>query len=152
MLLEQIGISTEEFDLLIDHRTRVHNARDLEIYKLAVELKEKGENLKYNNLPDHLKTHKNQTVFLDRFKVIDAKARGSHTVVAHIGKDGHYYIHPDKKQNRSLSIREAARLQTFPDDYFFEGPKSSRYKQIGNAVPVLLAKAIANKIQQDTKG
>lgn len=145
-LLEEMGITSNDFRILIDHRTRPHNARDLEIYRYAVELKEEGSNLKYNSLPDHLKTHKNQTSFLDRFKVVDVNADGSHTVVAHIGKDGHYYIHPDKKQNRSLSIREAARLQTFPDDYKFEGPRNARYKQIGNAVPVLLAKQIAKKL------
>lgn len=147
-ILEDIGVASDTFNLLIDHRTRPHNARDLEIYDYAVKLKGRGENLKYNNLPDKLKTHKNEKGFLDRFKVVDENADGSHTVVAHIGKDGHYYIHPDLKQNRSLSIREAARLQTFPDDYKFEGPRNSRYKQIGNAVPVLLAKNIAYEIKK----
>lgn len=147
-LLEEIGVSSKDFDLLLDHRTRPHNARDLEIYRHAVKLKNRGENLKYNNLPDELKTHKNQSSFLDRFKVVDMDAEGSHTVVAHIGKDGHYYIHPDLRQNRSLSVREAARLQTFPDDFKFEGSRNARYKQIGNAVPVLLAKNIAYEIKK----
>lgn len=147
-LLEQLGIVDSNFNLLIDHRTRPHNARDLEIYRHAVELKSKGESLKYNALPDRLKTHKNQKSFLDRYKVVDEDADGSHTVVAHIGKDGHYYIHPDLKQNRSLSIREAARLQTFPDNYKFEGSRNSRYKQIGNAVPVMFAKKIAEAIKE----
>ncbi len=148
-LLEDLGVSDPNFDLLVDHLTRPHNARDLEIYRYAVELKSRGESLKYNALPDDLKTHKNQSSFLDRFKVVDADATGSHTVVAHIGKDGHYYIHPDLRQNRSLSVREAARLQTFPDDYKFEGSRNARYKQIGNAVPVMLATAIAKKIKAD---
>ena len=152
LILESLGVTSEKFKLLIDHRTRPHNARDLEIYNYAVKLKGKGENLRYNNLPDHLKTHKNEKSFLDRFKVVDESADGSHTVVAHIGKDGHYYIHPDLKQNRSLSIREAARLQTFPDDYKFEGPRNARYKQIGNAVPVLLAKQIASKLKEYLDG
>ncbi len=151
LLLEELGVTSKDFNLLIDHRTRPHNARDLEIYRYAVELRDKGDNLRYNNLPDNLKTHKNQSSFLDRFKVVDEKASGSHTIVAHIGRDGHYYIHPDQKQNRSLSIREAARLQTFPDDYKFEGPRNSRYKQIGNAVPVLLARAIATEIKANIR-
>lgn len=146
-LLKTLGITDSEFDILLDHITRPHNERDLEIYKYAVELKNKGENLKYNNLPDYLKTHKNQTSFLDRFKVVDSKAAGSHTVVAHIGKDGHFYIHPDLSQNRSLSVREAARLQTFPDNFIFEGPRNSRFKQIGNAVPVMLAYKIAESLK-----
>jgi DNA (cytosine-5)-methyltransferase 1 len=135
-------------DFVSQHITRNHNKRDLAIYEIAIKkLLEKNERLKYPDLPKHLKTHKNEKSFLDRFKVVDLKGL-SHTMVAHISKDGHHYIYPDLKQIRSLSIREAARVQSFPDDYFFEGGRTSAFKQIGNAVPPLMAKEIALKIKQ----
>ena len=99
------------------------------------------------DLPNELKTHKNETSFTDRYKVVDGLGV-SHTVVAHIAKDGHYYIHPDIEQCRSISVREAARLQSFPDDFYFEGSRSAAFKQIGNAVPPLMANAIAKKMKE----
>lgn len=137
------------------HQARPNTDRDLEIYRIAVtEWNERGARLRYGDLPPHLKTHKNRTSFVDRFKVVAGELPFAQTVVAHISKDGHYYIHPDIDQNRSITPREAARLQTFPDDYYFEGADSrpSRthaFRQIGNAVPVLLSRAIAAKIWQD---
>lgn len=145
-LLEQLGISNPNFKLLLDHISRPNNKQDLEIYKLAVLAKQNGYNIKYNKLPKRLKTHNNESGFLDRFKVIDEKSKGAHTIVAHIAKDGHYYIHPDLKQNRSLTVREAARLQTFPDDYKFEGGRGPQFKQIGNAVPPMLSEIIAKEL------
>lgn len=140
-------------DVLTQHIARSHTERDKEIYRIAVEKwTEKKERLNYNDLPEQLKTHQNRTSFFDRFKVVAADLPYSQTVVAHIAKDGHYYIHPDIQQNRSISVREAARLQSFPDDYYFEGEKeganrTAAFKQIGNAVPPLMAKKIAETIK-----
>ena len=146
ILLEKLGIFNPKFGILMDQVARPNTRQDLEIYRRAVLIKQKGENIKYNHLPEYLKTHNNEDGFLDRFKVVDTNIRGSHTIVAHIAKDGHFYIHPDIKQNRSLTVREAARLQTFPDDYKFEGERGPQFKQIGNAVPPLFAKIIASTI------
>lgn len=130
-------------DYTTQHITRNHNDRDLEIYSLAIDkwINER-QRLKYNDIPKRLQTHKNTIAFLDRYKVIDPTGL-SHTVVAHISKDGHYYIYPDINQVRSISVREAARIQSFPDDYFFEGGRTAAFKQIGNAVPPLMAEKIA---------
>lgn len=128
------------------HITRQHNERDLEIYAIAIDKwLNAQQRLRYTELPQRLQTHNNTETFLDRYKVIDPAL--SHTVVAHIAKDGHYYIYPDSGQVRSLSVREAARLQSFPDDYFFEGGRTAAFKQIGNAVPPLMAAAIAKTIK-----
>jgi len=139
-------------NILTQHVTRPHTLQDKEIYRIAVEMWEaKGERLSYTHLPEQLKTHSNRHSFFDRFKVVASNLDSSHTVVAHIAKDGHYYIHPDIEQNRSISVREAARLQSFPDDFYFEGGKEGKnrtaaFKQIGNAVPPLMAYNIAHKI------
>jgi DNA (cytosine-5)-methyltransferase 1 len=134
-------------DFVTQHISRPHNSRDLAIYKTAIQKWNKEQvRLCYPDLPEELKTHKNETSFTDRYKVIDGLGV-SHTVVAHIAKDGHYYIHPDEKQCRSISVREAARLQSFPDDFYFEGSRSAAFKQIGNAVPPLMSNAIAKKIK-----
>lgn len=135
-------------DFVTQHISRPHNERDLKIYKTAInKWNNNNERLKYPDLPTELKSHKNETSFIDRFKVVNGNGV-SHTVVAHIAKDGHYYIHPDVKQCRSISVREAARLQSFPDDFFFEGSRSAAFKQIGNAVPPLMAYAIAKSISE----
>lgn len=134
------------------HQARPNTAQDLEIYKIVVKTWNKSqERIAYTDLPPRLQTHNNKTCFLDRFKVVAKNLTCAQTVVAHICRDGHYYIHPDIKQNRSLTPREAARIQTFPDNYYFESAsgKPSRtlaYKQIGNAVPVLLAYKIAKAL------
>jgi DNA (cytosine-5)-methyltransferase 1 len=133
-----------EQDVLTQHECRRHNSRDLEIYKIAIKQWNTSKTrLKYTELPDSLCTHKNRKAFLDRYKVVAGDLPYSHTMIAHISKDGHYFIHPDLNQCRSISVREAARIQAFPDDYFFEGPRGAQFVQIGNAVPPLMAKGIA---------
>ena len=135
-------------DFTTQHIARHHNERDLEIYRIAIDKwLNKKERLKYNDLPERLQSHKNTVAFLDRYKVVNPFGH-SHTVVAHIAKDGHYYIYPDLEQVRSISVREAARIQSFPDDYFFEGGRTAAFKQIGNAVPPLMAKVIASKLNE----
>jgi DNA (cytosine-5)-methyltransferase 1 len=134
-------------DFVTQHITRNHNDRDLEIYTIAIDKwVNDRERLKYNDIPKRLQTHKNTKAFLDRYKVVDPEGH-SHTVVAHIAKDGHYYIYPDSNQVRSISVREAARLQSFPDDYYFEGGRTASFKQIGNAVPPLMAQYLAQKLK-----
>jgi DNA (cytosine-5)-methyltransferase 1 len=141
-------------DFTTQHIARPHTEQDKSIYKLAVEKWENGQQrLNYNDIPGKWQTHKNKKSFVDRFKVVAEDLPYSQTVVAHICKDGHYYIHPDINQNRSLTPREAARLQTFPDDFYFEGvsekpSRTAAYKQIGNAVPPLMAESIAYKLKE----
>jgi len=136
-------------DVVTQHTARPHSDQDKTIYRMAVETWDRSkQRLRYTDLPEKLRTHKNNSTFLDRFKVVAANEPYSHTVVAHISKDGHHYIHPDIRQNRSLSVREAARLQSFPDDFYFEGiketnPRTAAFKQIGNAVPPMMAEQIA---------
>jgi DNA (cytosine-5)-methyltransferase 1 len=129
------------------HIARDHNERDREIYRIAIRMwNDRKQRLHYNELPEYLKTHANQSSFLDRFKVVDGDGL-SHAVVAHLSRDGHYFIHPDINQARSLTVREAARIQSFPDNYLFEGPRGAQYVQIGNAVPPLMADGIARGIK-----
>ncbi|MCQ2247988.1 MAG: DNA cytosine methyltransferase [Treponema sp.] len=135
--------------------SRTHKEQDLEIYRIAVnKWNTQHERLKYADLPERLKSHRNQNTFQDRFKVVAKDESASQTVVAHIAKDGHYYIHPELEQNRSLTPREVARLQTFPDDYYFESlsgkpSRTDAFRQIGNAVPVLLAQKIAESLRDN---
>lgn len=134
------------------HQARPNTAQDLEIYRIVVDTWNKSKTrIAYTDLPERLRTHNNTKSFLDRFKVVAGNLTCAQTVVAHISRDGHYFIHPDIRQNRSLTPREAARIQTFPDNYYFESVtgKPSRtlaYKQIGNAVPVCLAYSIADAL------
>lgn len=130
---------------LTQNIARPNNSNDLAIYKIVAEAKKNGKNIKYSELDSELKTHKHTDKFLDRFKALSWNSP-SHTVVAHISKDGHHYIHPDTKQNRSITVREAARLQGFPDNYYFLDSRTSAFTQIGNAVPPIFSKKMADAI------
>ena len=149
--LSETGIRTEA-DVLTHHCARTNKPRDIEIYRQTIKLWNDGHRrLNYNDLPDELKTHKNRSSFLDRFKVLEGDEPCCHTMLAHISKDGHYFIHPDLSQHRSITVREAARIQSFPDSYFFEGPRTAQFTQIGNAVPPLMAKGIAEGIMHELR-
>jgi DNA (cytosine-5)-methyltransferase 1 len=91
--------------------------------------------------------HIKQRVFNNSY-VVQFWDKPSRTIIAHLFKDGNQFIHPDHKQERTITPREAARLQSFPDDFIFEGSKTQQYKQIGNAVPPLMAEAIAKSIKK----
>ncbi len=140
---------------VIQHEARQHMPTDLARYLFAATfaqefgLSPKLDVFPLALLPDHENAKDaafRKTPFPDRFRV-QCSSMPSSTIVSHIAKDGHYYIHYDPTQCRSLTVREAARLQTFPDDYFFEGTRTQQYVQVGNAVPPLLAHQIARVVR-----
>jgi DNA (cytosine-5)-methyltransferase 1 len=144
---------------ICNHETRSHIRKDLHRYLFSAAFAKVHkrspvlEDFPKAILPDHenVKEALKETKFNDRFRV-QLSDRPSTTVVSHISKDGHYYIHYDPTQCRSLTVREAARLQTFPDNYFFEGNRTQQYHQVGNAVPPLLARKIAEIVAKLLNG
>jgi DNA (cytosine-5)-methyltransferase 1 len=142
-----------------NHETRSHIAGDLHRYlfsasyayinghsptlsEFPIELLPNHRNAKLHDY-----SSKTKPIFGDRFRV-QVYGRPATTITSHISKDGHYYIHPDPSQCRSLTVREAARIQTFPDNYYFCGPRTSQYCQVGNAVPPFLAFQLAQIVHQ----
>lgn len=135
--------------LVLNHETRNHMPEDLARYLFcAVYAQLKGASPKAAQFPAALAPrHQNWETgkLSDRFRVQVADQPAT-TVMSHMAKDGHYCIHYDPAQCRSLTVREAARLQTFPDSYFFEGYRTQQYTQVGNAVPPFLARQIADVV------
>ncbi len=136
--------------VLTSHEARSHMASDLRRYMYAAVFANiTGTSPKLADFPEALlPKHENVELgrkgkmFSDRFRV-QLPDQVATTITSHISKDGHYFIHYDPSQCRSLTVREAARLQTFPDNYHFEGTRTSQYHQVGNAVPPYLAQQIA---------
>ena len=152
-------IHDPNLDVLDGHESRSHMPSDLRRYVFAASFAEvTGCSPKLADFPESLLPNHNNIalgrqgkMFSDRFRV-QLRDRPSTTVTSHISKDGHYFIHYDPIQCRSLTVREAARLQTFPDNYKFEGPRTAQYHQVGNAVPPYLAKQIAEIIAEILDG
>tara|TARA_B100000886_G_scaffold77595_1_gene50287 strand:- start:296 stop:1816 length:1521 start_codon:yes stop_codon:yes gene_type:complete len=138
----------------LNHESRSHMDCDLRRYLFnSVFTKVRGKAPLLTDYPDFLlPDHKNKNSgnHKDRFRTIDAN-KPSKTITSHISKDGHAFIHPDPLQCRSLTVREAARIQSFPDNYLFCGNRTQQYHQVGNAVPPYLAYQIAEVVQKILK-
>lgn len=144
-------VQDPRLEVWLNHETRSHMSSDLARYFYTAAYGRANGRTPKGHLefalkglaPDHANWESGK--FIDRFRV-QLKDSPSSTVTSHISKDGHYFIHHDPVQCRSLTVREAARLQTFPDNYFFQGNRTQQFHQVGNAVPSLLANKIAHVV------
>lgn len=140
---------------MCSHSSRSHMKSDLlryffaSCYAKVLKDSPKLENFPFRLLPDHKNINEGigEKKFSDRFRV-QLWNEPSKTITSHISKDGHYYIHPNPSQCRSFTVREAARIQTFPDNYFFYGARTAQFQQVGNAVPPYLAYQIAEIVSK----
>ena len=130
--------------LVYNHHARKHNAQDIERYRILSSHKNWQLKDLQNVRPDLV--HHDPKHFGNRYTVQEWDKPGK-TVVAHLYKDGNLFIHPDPEQARTFTVREAARIQSFPDDFVFEGSRTQQYKQVGNAVPPLMAEAFAKTLK-----
>jgi DNA (cytosine-5)-methyltransferase 1 len=135
--LELMREGMEGQQVVWDHMTRPVREDDLVVFKMM------GADTLYSAIPEHLRRYKADT-FNDKYKRL-AWGDLSRSITAHIAKDGYWYIHPE--QHRTLTVREAARIQTFPDRFRFAGTRSDAFRQIGNAVPPLLGEAAAKALR-----
>lgn len=135
------SVNRSDIGTIYDHHTRAVRADDLEAFKLM------NSKTTYRDLPEHLKRYRDD-IFEDKYKRLDLNQL-SRTITAHISQDGYWYIHPT--QHRTLTIREAARIQTFPDSFRFCGYPRHAFKQIGEAVPPLFGKALGSAVLESLK-
>jgi DNA (cytosine-5)-methyltransferase 1 len=134
----RLGVPPVDEHKLFDHITRPVRPDDEAAFDVM------DSTTRYSDLPDEFKRYRDD-IFDDKYKRLDENNL-SRTITAHIAKDGYWYIHP--RQNRTITVREAARIQTFPDWYRFAGPPSAGFKQIGNAVPPFVAERVGSAIVQ----
>lgn len=150
-------VTDPKLEVWLNHESRSHMPSDLGRYFYTAAYGEANEKTPKGHLefaleglaPEHANWESGK--FIDRFRV-QLRGQPSTTVTSHIAKDGHYFIHYDPVQCRSLTVREAARLQTFPDNYFFQGNRTQQFHQVGNAVPSLLAEKIAHVVHTILEG
>ncbi|SES62012.1 DNA (cytosine-5)-methyltransferase 1 [Oceanobacillus limi] len=139
-----VEVRKKDFTKLYNHRARGHNEKDMERYRL-MSLNNWTLGELYEQVPELV--HEKKRLFNNSYVVQRWDYPGK-TIIAHLYKDGNQFIHPDHTQARTFTVREAARIQSFPDDFWFMGSRTQQYKQVGNAVPPLMARQIASTLKE----